>query len=173
MSRRTLRAWLGLWTVVMVYAVFAAGWVGYATLRQSTVVKQLAPGESLTTSEGSTFRVVSMMQTTTIPGGYDGAFTAAPGATWIIVTYEVTRSSTKEICPLELVGRDGRTWDYSTDVYGRPLDFTCLDLEVGKPGLVEMIFQIPLAEADHLIGLHHQYEMDWRLRTYALRPPPA
>lgn len=169
MSRRTLRAWLALWIVLMICTTYIAGWVFYSTMHQRTVGLQLPPGQGVT-RKGVELRIVSMHQSRVVSGKYD-SYAATPGATWVIVTFEATVTPTENFCHTELVGHDGRRWDYSTKVSGRERSFACFDFEPGTPTLGELIFEIPEAEASRLMGMTAYYDRDWAFRTILLRPP--
>lgn len=171
MTRRTLRAWLALWTVLMVSAIYVAGWVFYATIHQNTRVVQLAPGEGVTTDNGSTIRLLSMTRATEVPAKYDNVATPDPGAVFVIVRFEATITTEREICPLRLVGRYGRTWEMTNQTILREPDAFCMSYPLNTPTLGEIIYEIPASEADHLLGVYHEYLRDWRRQAYAMRPP--
>lgn len=171
MRVRRLRAWLSLWCVVMVSAMLVSGWGFWAVSHQTSHAWQLPPGAGMTTEEGSDFRIVSLHQTREVAGEYD-TYTAAPGATWVIVTFEVTLRDPEEICLLILQGRDGKTWEYTTDVIGRERGHWCTtDFPQQTPTLGEAIYEVPESEVPHLVGVVHKFTRDWRGNYYAMQPP--
>ncbi|MDO5498383.1 MAG: hypothetical protein Q4F67_01730 [Propionibacteriaceae bacterium] len=169
MTRRALRAWLGLWIVAMLATTYIAGWVYYATMHQRVIGQQLAPGEGAFNSHGVHLRIVSIHQSREIAGQWD-TYRAAPGATWVIVTFEGTRTADDWLCNADLIGQHGQRWEYTTKVSGRERAFSCMDFVPGEPTLGETIFEIPESEANRLMGLSAFYERDRFFRQLILRP---
>ncbi|WP_425310639.1 hypothetical protein AADG42_18280 [Ammonicoccus fulvus] len=168
---RRLRAWLALWTVLMISVVYVAGWAFWATIHQNTRFVQLPPGEGVTTDNGSTLRVLSITRAAEIPTKYSEVKVPAEGAVFVIVQFEATVTTDKEICPLRLVGRDGRTWEETQQSVFREHDRFCMSYPLNQPTIGEIVYEIPRAEADHLGGVYHQYLRDWRRQVYAMSAP--
>lgn len=168
---RRLRAWLALWTVLMIAVVYVAGWVFWATIHQNTRFVQLPPGEGVTTDNGSTIRVLSITQADEIPTKYNEVVVPAAGAVFVIVRFEATVTTDKEICPLRLVGPDGRSWEESRQSMLREHDRFCMSYPLNQPTVGEIVYEIPRAHVDDLGGVYHQYLRDWRRQVYAMSAP--
>ncbi len=168
---RRLRAWLALWTVLMIAVVYVAGWVFWATIHQNTRFVQLPAGEGITTSNGSTLRLLSMGRADELPNKYDEVKRPAAGAVFVVVRFEATVTTDKETCPLRLVGRDGRSWEESSQSMLREHDRFCMSYPLNQPTVGEIVFEIPRAEADDLGGVYHEYLRDWRRQVYAMSAP--
>ncbi|WP_432559366.1 hypothetical protein [Granulicoccus sp. GXG6511] len=170
MSRRGPRAWLGLWIVLMLCATYIAGWVFYATMHQTAVGVQLPPGVSAVTGDGVEIRILAMHQSREVSGEY-ATKSASPGATFIITTFEATVPEPESFCHMELLGRDGKKWEYTTKAsVGRPASFSCHEFAPGVPTRGEIMFEIPQTEADHLMGIRLTFETDRLYRSKVLRP---
>lgn len=168
---RTLRAWLALWTVLMISAVYVTGWVFWATIHQNTRFVQLPPGAGITTDNGSTIRLLSMTRAAEIPTKYDDVVKPAAGGVFVIVRFEATVTTDREICPLRLVGRGGRVWEERQQSILREHDRFCSSFPLDVPTVGEIVYEIPAADADHLGGVYHSYVRDWRRQVYAMSPP--
>ncbi|MDO5681245.1 MAG: hypothetical protein Q4G46_00255, partial [Propionibacteriaceae bacterium] len=69
-ARRRVRAWLGLWIVAMLCAVYIAGWSFFAGMHQELVGRQLQPGASTVTEDGVQVRILALQQSRIIAGEY-------------------------------------------------------------------------------------------------------
>ena len=168
------RPWLALWCVLMLSATYVGGWAYWSYTHLNLRVVQRPPGEPGLTSKGSSFRVLSMLQSPVLArsADYGGEpITADEGMTFVAVTFEVTRAVDDELCLFNLAGADGRSYENSSKVYGRELRAYCSDFPVGEPTRGELAFEIPRSQVDRLIGIYDTSQRDWRTRHNALTPP--
>ncbi|HHV20025.1 MAG TPA: DUF4352 domain-containing protein [Propionibacterium sp.] len=169
MTLRRIKVWLALWIVLMACTVYVAGWVFYATMHLVNVGVQVPPGESVVTKDGVTIRLVSLHQSREVPGPYSTT-EAAPGATFVLATLEATVSEPESFCHVDLMGRDGKNWEYTTRAHSERADFRCHEFAPGVPTRGEVVFEIPEVEVDHLMGVRLQFETDRLYRSLVLRP---
>ncbi|MDO5681244.1 MAG: hypothetical protein Q4G46_00250, partial [Propionibacteriaceae bacterium] len=92
-------------------------------------------------------------------------------ATYVIASFEATVPEVGSFCHLDLVGRNRQYWSYTTNASVGRRPFTCHEFEPGVPTRGEIIFEVPEAEADHLMGVRVMNRTDRFYRQIVLQPP--
>ncbi|NNG20133.1 hypothetical protein HJ590_11220 [Naumannella sp. ID2617S] len=169
--RNRLRAWLALWCVCMLAAVYVAGWAFWSYTHQNLRFVQLPPGESAVTGKGSPFRVLSINQARSVPVKYGKPVEASPGMTFVLVRFEVTRVDPKDYCLLNLAGADRVFYEYTTRVSGRPLNQFCQEWPTNVATEGEVIYEVPLSRVNQIAGVYASDQRDWRTRHLVASPP--
>ena len=171
------RAWTLAGCAALLVLVYLLGWTAYAANGLSALgrIEQRPPGAS-GRALGAEYRLLSLTRTDEIRGqaGSDDSEIAVANATWVVAEIEVVRiQETKDYyCSFELVGPDRRRWDPDPPSVQRTATSFCRaeDLPLGRPGRVEVIFNIPTAFVDRIYGVAVP-DAGSRRATPVLRPP--
>ena len=95
------------------------------------------------------------------------------GATWVVAELEAQQAegAAEFFCTFELLGPNGRTWKSEFPRTERAVP-ACQgdDIKPGSPHRFEVVFQVPLADADQLSGITRE-DPDRPTRTPVLSPP--
>lgn len=171
------RAWVLAGCAGLLVLVYLVGWTAYAANGLTVLgrLDQRAPGEP-GTALGAEYRLLSLTRTDEIRDeeSPDRSAVAAGNATWVVAVVEVVRRQEQEdyYCSFELVGPDRRRWDPDPPLLQRTLTSYCRaeDLPLGRPGRVEIIFEVPTAFLDRIHGVAVP-DAASRRATPVLRPP--
>ena len=171
------RAWLLAGCAALMVLTYLLGWTAYATNGLSALgrLQQLAPGQS-GTAIGAEYRLLSLQVTEQIRDQEypDKSEIAGANAAWVVAEIEVVRREAKPdyYCSFQLVGPDRRRWDSDPPTLQRTLSSFCREeeLPVGRPGRVEVIFNIPSDYLDQIYGVAVP-DASSRRATPVLRPP--
>ena len=154
------RAWLLAGCAALLVLTYLVGWTAYAANGLTALgrLEQLPPGAP-GSSYGAEYRVRSLTVTAEIrdQNSPDRSEVAAPGASWVVAEIEVIRRDEVPdyYCSFELVGPDRRRWDPDGPLVTRTTTSFCKaeELPLGRPGRVEVIFEIPDVFLDRIYGV--------------------
>lgn len=155
------RAWLLACCAFLAVLAYLVGWIAYATNGLTALgrLDQRPPGAS-GYAYGAEYRLLSLTRTLQIRDQDDDqgrSETATAGASWVVAEIEVTRREDVPdyFCTFELVGPDRRRWDPDPPLVTRTTTSFCKaeELPLGRPGTVEVVFEIPDAFLDRIYGV--------------------
>lgn len=148
------RAWRLLGCVLALVLLYLTWWTFYALTHTRDRFVQLPPG-AVASGTSERYQLVSLVVSHELRGSR-GPSAPDRGALWVVAHLRVTGFGHPKfgyVCRLNLVGRHDRVWEPQmfTDV-GRNTA-SCLDAKEGRPLVVELIYQVPAADASTLYGL--------------------
>ena len=153
-------------------ALYLITWWAYASTHLEQRYVPLAPGAAYE-FEGTTVRVLSMTTSDWLADTTGGDTPALPGAAWVVAELEAQRAdgATEFYCTFELLGPDGRVWKPEFPAAERAVP-GCSgdDITPGRAHRFEVVFQVPMTDADQLIGVS-RVDPVRPTRTPVLRPP--
>lgn len=156
-SEQRRRRWLTAALAGLLVVLYLVAWVTYTRLHLAPQQYEPLPPGAVASKLGADFALVGLTQTTVLAGKYDNTATASAGAVWIVARLDVTRRAPAENfnCQLILVGSDGRSWEPATllsvsrDLERCPPD----DAPFGQTTRVETFFEVPVVDADRIVGV--------------------
>ncbi len=154
------RAWLLAGCAGLLVLTYLLGWTAYAANGLSALgrLQQLPPGQS-GTAIGAEYRLLSLQVSDEIRDQESPNRSEIAGANtvWVVAEIEVVRREAKQdfYCNFQLVGPDRRRWESDPPTLQRKLSSFCKEdeLPIGRPGRVEVIFNIPTAYLDQIYGV--------------------
>ena len=171
-----LRAWLAAAVAALLVLVYLVVELTYSSAHLDPPRwAPVLPG-AVGHGKDADFRLVSLRQTERWGQevlGEPGA--PEPGAVWVVAELEVTPRKRTDylLCTLTLVSTDGRSWD---SAFGAPTHEgeSCApdpeNVQLGTTYPFVLGYEIPAAEADHVVGLAIQ-TYSWR--AYPLLRPAS
>ncbi len=154
-------------------ALYLITWWAYAFSHLEHRYVQLDAGAAYE-FDGTTIGVLSMISAERLADAEGGtAERPVAGATWVVAELEAQQAEGAAgfFCTFELLGPNGRTWKPEFSMTERTIP-ACRgdDIKPGSPHRFEVVFQVPLADADRLQGITRE-DPDRPTRTPVLSPP--
>lgn len=170
------RAWLLTAVVGLVVLVYLTGWSVYALARTGEDrYRALAPGAPATALDAE-WRLLGLVRTDRLVASAGEPGHAAAGSTYVVAELERTPTTATDFafCTTALLGPDGRVWepaDFGSGVPSRDApSCSTEDLEVGRTYAFEVVYLVPTAFVDQLVGVAVP-DRSTAARTPVLRPP--
>lgn len=170
------RAWLLTAVVGLVVLVYLTGWSVYSLAHTGDDRYRALPPGAPATALDAEWRLLSLVRTTQLAASSGDPGFADAGSTFVVATVERTPVTAAEFtyCTTALLGPGGRVWEPGTLGSDLPLRDTprCRteDDEVGRTYAFEVIYLVPTAFADQVVGVAVP-DSSTAARTPVLRPP--
>lgn len=152
-ARPGTRDWVVLLMTLTLVLTWCVGWGRYTGSWASTPRLTPAGGTTIGVT-GGRLRLMSLERGDTVVDEVTGPVTR-PGEVFVVArfVFAMDPGATDTDCSLALVFDDATVLD-KTEIVSRPDPFYCLP-ENGSPQYGEVVWPMPAARADHVVGVAH------------------